>query len=64
MSEDYDLILIIQRDPAGQLGSCTVGHTAVAHLMIVGLPGNLKDAILTVEICKILEPLFIYFKFR
>ena len=58
MSENDDLVLEIQRQDAGQLRAGAVRHTGMLHGAVVRLPGHLADAVLTVQIGKILEPLF------
>ena len=59
---DDDLVLEVQAQPAGELAHGPVGHAAVVHGAVVGLPGDLHDAVLTLQVGEVLEPLFILVK--
>ena len=59
VGEDDDLVLVVQAQHADQLADGAVGHAAVVHGTVQGLPGYLKDAVLPVQIREVLEPLLV-----
>ena len=62
VGEDDDLVLPVQGQDAGQLAHGAVRHAAVVHGAVVGLPGDLEDAVLTLQIGKRLKPLLVLVK--
>ena len=59
---DDDLVLPVHGQNAGELAHGAVRHAAVMHGAVVGLPGDLQDAILTLEVGESLEPLLVLVK--
>jgi hypothetical protein len=39
-----------------------MGHAGVMHGAVIGLPGDLENAVLALQICEILEPFFVLVK--
>ena len=61
---DDDLVFPVHRDHAGELAHGPVAHAAVMHGKILGLPGDLQDAVLAVQVGEVLKPLRILLEFR
>ena len=62
VGEDDDLVLPVHRQDTSQLAHRTMRHAGVMHGAIIGLPGNLKDAVLTLQVSESLKPFFVLVK--
>ena len=62
VGENNDLIFEVQGEDADQLADCPVGHAAVVHGAVQGLPGDLEDAVLPLQVGEILEPFLVLVK--
>ena len=62
VGENDDLILPVHGQNTGQLAHGAVGHAAVMHGTVVGLPGNLENTVLPLQVGKSLKPLLVLVK--
>ena len=64
VGENDDLVFEVQGQDPGQLRAGTVRHAGMLHGAVEGLPGDLADAVLPVQVCKVLKPLLVLVKLR